>query len=159
MFWTSYNSSGDDGSIIRASMDGWDPSIIVIGLAYPTGIAIDFQSSRLYWADDVYNKVQSSNLGGTDIQTVIKLPRGTGTFGIPLHGSRIYCTFGKSKQVQSFSMAGQHVRILHEDTNELEHLTIVSSRSNLPRSRTNPCAHQQCPKLCVLARKSFRCVP
>ena len=162
MFWTSYNSTDravSDGSVSRSGMDGRDLSVIVTELGYPKGIAIDFQSSRLYWADSGYNRVQSSNLGGTDIQTVFQLPTDSGVFGIALHGGRIYCTDWKSKQLQSFTMAGQDVRMLHEDTQRLQHLAIISSRSDLPRNRTNHCANQQCPKLCVLTRISFRCVP
>ena len=162
MFWTSYNSIDStvvDGSVSRAGMDGWDPSVIVTGLGVPYGIAIDFQSSRLYWADGGYNRVQSSNLEGTDIQTVITLPRDSVPFGIALHGGRIYCTNWITKRLQSFTTAGQDVRVLHEDSNNLKHLAVISSRSDLPRNRTNHCANQQCPKLCVLTRTSFRCVP
>ena len=125
-------------------MDGRDPTVIVTGLVFPYGTAIDFQSSRLYWADGRYDRVQSSDLEGTDMQTVIKLPRGSGTIGIALHGGRINCTNWILKQLQSFTMAGQDVRVLHQDTHGLCYLAIICSRSDLPRSRTNHCANQQC---------------
>ena len=159
MFWTSRNSSNHVGSVRRAGMDGWEPSEIVTGTFVPYGIAIDFQSSRLYWADSRYNKVYSSNLEGTDLQVVIQVPGSGLTFGIALHGSRIYCTSLYTKKLQSFSMDGQDYRVLHEDAYVLRHLAIISSRSDLPRNRTNHCANQQCSNVCVLTPKSFRCVP
>ena len=63
MYWSEYG-----GSIIKAGMDGSNALEIVTALASdPIGIAIDFSSFRLFWVDYLRNKVQSSNMDGTDV--------------------------------------------------------------------------------------------
>ena len=138
-------------------MDGSDVSVIVAGLVRPNGLAIDFHSSSLYWTGN--SKVQSCSLQGTNVQTLIELPTGSVTHGITLFSNRIYFTTWASKKLQSLTTAGTELRELHTDTSNVFNLAIMSSRPDLPRNRTNHCANQKCPKLCVLTGTSFRCVP
>ena len=105
-----------------------------------------------------YYEVQSSNVNGTDVQTVIEFPS-SGTNSVALTGGRIYCRNLYSKKLRSFTTAGQDFGVLHEDINKLNQLAIISRRSDLPRNRTNHCDNQRCENVCVLTLTSFRCVP
>ena len=164
MYWTRPSSveffSGD-GSISRAGMDGSGVTVLVPNLNEPKGIAIDFQSSRLYWTVPLDGKVKSSDMQGKDIRTVMKFPSDSYTNGIGLFGNRIYVTNRLSRTLESFTTAGQDLQVLHTDmdTNLLFNLAIiVSPRPDLPRNRTNHCENHGCTKVCVLTRTSSRCV-
>ena len=146
------------GSVKRGGMDGSDVSIIVTGLSYPAGIAIDFQSSRIYWTVGGEDRVESSDMQGNDIQTVIQLPRDSGTYGIALYGNRIYVTNWSSKKLQSFTTAGQDLQELLTDTNHLYHLAIISARPDRPNNLANHCENHRCSKVCVLTQTAFKCV-
>ena len=155
MYWTTADSPG---SVKRGGMDGSEVSVIVTGLSYPAGIAIDFQSSRIYWTVGGEDRVESIDMQGNHVQTVIQLPRDSGTYGIALYGNRIYVTNWSSKKVQSFTTVGEDLRELHTDTNHLYHLAIVAARPDRPTSRKNHCENRACSKVCVLTRTAFKCV-
>ena len=67
---TMYITTYQPGTIKKMMMDGTHGIEIVRGLNLPRGIAIDYSSSRLIWADQNTYKVQSSNLDGSNLQTV-----------------------------------------------------------------------------------------
>ena len=157
MFWTEGSVRG---SISRAWMDGSNPVRLATGLHEPRGITIDFQSSRLYWTCVGDDKVQSSNMHGTNIQTVIQRPQrptSSRPYGIALLGGRIYWTNNITKKLESQTVSGRDPRLLHTGVNPLWHLTIVP-RLGLPTNRTNHCENQSCPNVCVLTPTSFKCV-
>ena len=155
MYWTTADSPG---SVSRGGLDGSDVSVIVTGLSYPAGIAIDFHNSRLYWTVGGEDRVQLSDMHGTDVRTVIQLPRDSGTYGIALYGNRIYVTNWSSKSVQSFTTAGQDLQELLTDTNNLYHLAIISARPDWPTNRQNHCENHGCSKVCVLTPTAYKCV-
>ena len=86
MYWTNLA-----GSIMKAGMDGSDATLVVSGLQLPKGIVIDYGSSRLFWVDELANKIQSSNLAGGDIRTVVQLSASANPQGIALYGNKLYC--------------------------------------------------------------------
>lgn len=58
-------------NISRANSDG--SGLIVfrnVTLGWPNGLALDFESDRLYWCDALLDHVQHSNLDGTDVKTI-----------------------------------------------------------------------------------------
>ena len=63
-------------------MDGTNPTPIVKGLNEPSGITIDFRHSRLYWVFRDDRRVQSCDLQGQHVQTVVQLPRRSDPRGI-----------------------------------------------------------------------------
>lgn len=48
-------------------------TIIMEGVFWPNGLAIDYSSNRLYWADAKHHVIESSNLDGADRKKVPKL--------------------------------------------------------------------------------------
>ena len=62
MYWTDW---GDNPKIEKAGMDGLDRNVIVTrNLTWPNGLAIDYEHSRLYWADAGMKTIEYSNLDG-----------------------------------------------------------------------------------------------
>ena len=60
LFWTNVKSFA---SIFSAGMDGSRPvTVIDTGLEFPNGIAIDFENSRLYWADVTLGTLETRSL-------------------------------------------------------------------------------------------------
>jgi len=58
--------------ISRAYTDG--SNLIKLGSPnqrWPRGLALDFATDRLYWCDVLSEKVQHSNLDGTDVRDII----------------------------------------------------------------------------------------
>ena len=151
MYWTIY-----PGSIAKAGMDGSDSNVIVSGLQYPAGIAVDFDASRLYWANQVADRMESRNLAGGDIRTIVQLSASTEPWGLALHGSKLYWGNDVAKTLQSSSKSEENVRTLYTSRNSLCHLTVVTG--NVTRTRGNDCEGQACSSICVLAGMSFRCL-
>lgn len=71
MFWSDW---GEVPKIERAGMDG-DPAtrqvIVSTRVFWPNGLAVDFDSGRLYWADGKYNYIHSANVDGSDRSEIV----------------------------------------------------------------------------------------
>ena len=66
MYWTDW---GKVPKIERAGMDGKDRKAIVRdNLTWPNGLAIDYHTKRLYWADGGMKTIEFSNLDGSQRQ-------------------------------------------------------------------------------------------
>ena len=153
MYWTRASWSGS--SIWRADMDGSRPSRIVTELGQPRGILIDFQVSRLYWADFGTNKIQSSNLDGRDMRVI--LHDWISPFGIAHIGDKIFWGTHLDKRLESMTRAGTDIRTQHTDAYPVRHLTVVPDHQ-LPTNRTNDCSGRNCWGICVLTSHSYRCL-
>ena len=149
MYWTKYG-----GSIFKAEMDGTNLVEIVPHLGHPTGIAIDYDSSRLYWVDCSTNKVQSSNLEGTDVELVAQ-SEGC-PWGIAVNSGSIFWGTYTSKSLQTSDKAGQDVRTLFDGTHGIQHLTVAAPSP--VQTRKNHCEGQICSGICVLTADSFSCI-
>ena len=156
MYWVKSGKS--NGAIMRAEMDGSNRVTLVTGLKYARGLTIDFEESRLYWTCRGDDTIQSSNLQGSDIRTVIQLQNGSYPIGVgPLH-DRLYWTNFEGKTLQASSMSdGTVVQTLYTGNKRLYHFVIIPGL-NLPTNRVNHCDRQNCTKVCALTATSFRCV-
>lgn len=157
MYWTA------EGSIFRAGMDGSDRKILTTiplsGRRALRGITIDFQTSRLLWACADGDKVQSSNMDGGDIQTIITVPSNSWPFGIGMFADRIYWTNYNLKTLSSCTRTGEDYRILYTGTiSSPFHLAMVPALDP-PKTRGNPCERQNCTGVCVLTPTASRCLP
>ena len=62
MFWTDW---GNYPKIERANLDGSERvAIVTYNLTYPNGLAIDYESSLLYWCDAGTNVIEYSDFNG-----------------------------------------------------------------------------------------------
>ncbi|XP_013773894.1 low-density lipoprotein receptor-related protein 6-like [Limulus polyphemus] len=84
MYWTDW---GNKSKIERAALDGTLREILIsTGLFWPNGLAIDYEERKLYWGDARTDKIEVSNLDGTDRRELVsdQLPH---IFGFTLLGT------------------------------------------------------------------------
>lgn len=66
MYWTDW---GANPKIERAGMDASSRIVIISSnLTWPNGLAIDYQTQRLYWADAGMKTIEFGNFDGSDRQ-------------------------------------------------------------------------------------------
>ena len=161
MYWIK-SSSYSASSILKSELDGNNPVTLVTGLRSAWGIAIDFLSQRLYWADNYYfgaNKIQSSDLQGLDVRTVFQVSDGKEPhpYGVAVVGNRIYWSIVHSGRLQSGNKSGGQIITHYNSTISLWNLAVVPS-IDMPRNHINHCAGHNCQKVCVLTATSSRCL-
>ena len=79
LYWTNMgNPSTNDGSIVRADLDGRNLTTIVPagGTFTPKQIQLDKKNGRLYWSDREGMRVMRVNLDGSKIETLIETGHG-----------------------------------------------------------------------------------
>ena len=113
-------------SIQRANMDGFNLTTLVTNVTNPAGIAVD--DSRIYWADHLRHSIESSDLDGCNVQTVVQLQSGSYPWGLVLHDDRIYWgTWGKVGAIQSVDKGGKDLCTHYEGLGAVQHLALVTS--------------------------------
>lgn len=71
MYWTDW---GANPKIERAGMDASNRIVIISSnLTWPNGLAIDYETKRLYWADAGMKTIEFGNFDGSDRQVKIVL--------------------------------------------------------------------------------------
>ena len=73
MYWTDW---GANPKIERAGMDASNRIVIISSnLTWPNGLAIDYETQRLYWADAGMKTIEFGNFDGSDrqVKSVLKL--------------------------------------------------------------------------------------
>lgn len=66
MYWTDW---GANPKIERAGMDASNRTVIISSnLTWPNGLAIDYETQRLYWADAGMKTIEFGNFDGSDRQ-------------------------------------------------------------------------------------------
>lgn len=74
IYWTTMGKvSADDGSIMRADLDGKNVKTIVPvgGTFTPKQLKLDRANGKLYWSDREGMRVMRVNLDGTDLETLV----------------------------------------------------------------------------------------
>ncbi len=78
IYWTSVNLVTGP-QIRRSNLDGSGDTVLIDfysfhaaseSLSGPKGIALDIPDGKLFWTDDLGNRIRTANLDGSDIQTV-----------------------------------------------------------------------------------------
>ena len=134
-----------------------NPVQIVSGLSSPAGIAVDYNSRKLFWADYGTYKIQSSDLDGRNVQTVARVSK---PYGIAVYETRLYFgTFSSPSVLKSCDLTGRNMKMFYRNPKKMRHITVATSHSP-PATRTNHCGGWTCPEkgMCVLTEHSFRCL-
>ena len=154
---TMYFSKAGNGGIFKADMDGSNLVQIISGLSSPAQMVVDFDSQRLFWVYFSADKVQSSNLDGTDVQLVLQLRSDSYPWGIVVYNGRLFWGNAGPNSLQSSDKAGQDVQTHYTGSYDIRQLALVNSRT--VQSRRNDCEGANCSGgICVLTRNSFRCI-
>ena len=126
MFWTDWGSTP---KIERANMDGTNRSVIVsTNLAWPNGIAIDYERDMLYWVDG-YNKSLEycdfyGNNRGTLLSEMVLHP-----FGITVYGNHVYWTDWESRKLEQVNkITGEDRLVLHSNLAWMMEVVVVHNK-------------------------------
>lgn len=134
MYWTCMGVGGsadqsvavDDGSIMRANLDGSDiETLVPTGVtSTPKQIALDVAGGKMYWCDRgdvgdkvVNPKVMRANIDGSKIETLITTDL-INPVGIALDGAngKMYFTDRYANNIKRANLDGSEVEILVKDT-------------------------------------------
>uniref|UniRef100_A0A8C7Z935 Low-density lipoprotein receptor-related protein 4 n=1 Tax=Oryzias sinensis TaxID=183150 RepID=A0A8C7Z935_9TELE len=176
IYWTDVTTD----SINRALWNGTSRIVIISSnLTWPNGLAIDYETKRLYWADAGMKTIEFGNFDGSDrrfekwmdglkcimflyscswIQVLIGSQL-SHPFGLTVHEDKLYWTDWQSKSIQSADkLTGLGRRTLAEN---LENLMDIHMFHRHRQTVHNPCAADNggCSHLCLLAPapKAFSC--
>ena len=153
MYLTQFSQT--KSCILKADMDGQNIIVVAHGTGCPMGIAVDFWSSKIFWARAGASLgVMTSDLQGKDVQVVAKdgvdFP-----WGIAVSESEIFWGSQDGK-IKSSSKLGVNVTVLYNGTAPVRHI-VLANRLSSTRSRSNDC-FEVCFGICVLTPASFRCL-
>ncbi|KAL9884451.1 LDL receptor related protein 4 [Glossina fuscipes fuscipes] len=113
VFWTDW---GPNPKIERAYMDGSQRQIIINkGVTWPNGLAIDYPSNKLYWADAKQHAIECSNFDGSERIKILSthLPH---PFAITIFEDTMYWTDWNTKTVSAANkITGKGFRSVHEN--------------------------------------------
>lgn len=154
MFWTDW---GQAPRIDRAYMDGSERrSIVDSELGFPTGLAIDFEMKKLYWADAQHDRIEMCDFDGKRRMRVIS--QAAHSFGFTLIGGYMYWTDWHNKSVQRAPkrVAAPVEEVRYGLRGALEIRSVSGSRQ--PHD-WNPCGQDNggCSHLCLFAETRYVC--
>ena len=115
MYWTDW---GERPKIERAGMDGSKQNRSVIiseRIHWPNGLTLDYEDSKIYWADAKLNFIHSCNFDGSDRQPVVQgsLPH---PFALTLFEERLFWTDWHTRAIHScHKRTGENREVVHSD--------------------------------------------
>ena len=152
-FWVNINFSMS-ASVYRAAMDGSNPiKVRDTGAGFPNGITVDFENSRLYWADHVLGTLETCTLDGTDHYVITNL-RNARPAGIDIKGDYLYWGEITGNRIWSitknFGCQTSSSALLYDEGDQIHDLKVYDG-SKQPLDRENPCVWAMCSHLCALS--------
>jgi len=109
MYWTDW---GTIAKIEKASMDGRNRSVIHnTSLVRPYGLTLDYSTQVLYWADASLDKIESSNVDGSNRRVLVDIVYDP--FGITLFEDTLYFSDLVGGIFSTNKSGGQAVKLLH----------------------------------------------
>ncbi|KAL3266298.1 hypothetical protein HHI36_010478 [Cryptolaemus montrouzieri] len=156
VFWTDW---GPEPKIERAEMDGRNRKrIITESIFWPNGLALDYTTDRIYWADAKHNIIESSLIDGSDRRKVVSkgLPH---PFAITIFEDLIYWTDWHTKSISSASkLSGVGFRTIHSKL--YYPMDIHSYHPQRQPTYKNHCGKKNggCAHMCLPNRQSYACV-
>lgn len=138
LYFSDWGRFGNSGKIYRSTMAGnLKEAIIEADLTQPSGLALDYEERKLYWTDALREKIERSDLNGTNRE--ILLSATIYPFALTVFGNYIYWT---DLQLRGVYRAEKHtgsgmiemVKRLEESPRDIH--IFSSSRQ---KCDTNPC--------------------
>ncbi|XP_072261337.1 low-density lipoprotein receptor-related protein 2-like [Pyxicephalus adspersus] len=146
MYWSEI---GVEPQIAQAGMDGSQRKILIAEkLGWPTGLALDLLSWRIYWSDDKFHSIGSASLDGTDIQ-VIQMKIIHSPFALMVFEDEVYWSEIKSRTVQKINKkTGKNRTVLIKGHGQPYGLKVIHEVMQ-PRME-NPCQKLKCSHVCLI---------
>ncbi|XP_040181351.1 low-density lipoprotein receptor-related protein 1-like isoform X2 [Rana temporaria] len=146
MYWSEI---GTESQIEQAGMDGSQRKILVnTQLGWPTGLALDLLSWRIYWSDEKFHAIGSANLDGTDIK-VLQMKMIQSPFAITVFEDEIYWSEIKARTVQKINKkTGKDWSVLIKRHGQPYGLKVM--HEVLQPRMENPCHKLNCSHVCLI---------
>lgn len=91
LIYSDWGRLGNSGKILRTTMAGNNKTVIIENdIIQPSGLAIDYDEKKLYWTDALREKIERSDMNGTNRETLISAT--IYPFAITVFGDYIYWT-------------------------------------------------------------------
>uniref|UniRef100_A0A8C6B9V0 Low-density lipoprotein receptor-related protein 2 n=1 Tax=Monodon monoceros TaxID=40151 RepID=A0A8C6B9V0_MONMO len=136
--------------ILRAWSDGSNLLPIVnTTLGWPNGLAIDWSSSRLYWVDAFFDKIEHSTFDGLDRKILASIQQITHPFGLAVFEDYVYFTDWRLRGIVRVRKTdGGQLVVLRSGVGVVMRVKVYDTRiqtgSNACNRPTNPngdCSH------------------
>lgn len=153
LYWTDW---GDAPKIERAMLDGSQRKTIVeADLGFPNGLAVDYSTKKLYWADALKDRIEVSDLHGR--HRVQLVPEATHPFGLTQFGEHIYWTDWYKKSVErADKTTGRDRTAIRTDLDSVMEIRAVAASK---QTGWSPCQvnNGYCSHLCLFRQKEYVC--
>ncbi|XP_054031125.1 low-density lipoprotein receptor-related protein 2 [Dryobates pubescens] len=154
LYWSEV---GSHPRLMEATMDGSRQHVLLAqGLGWPTALALDLTTSRIFWLDEKLGSIGSAHLDGTSVK-VLQLGWVQSPFAAAVCEGHLYWSDSKTWSVQQVDKAsGKNRTILLKRHGQPHGLQVMHPA--LHPVVPNPCATRGCSHLCLLSsRHAGRC--
>ncbi|KFO60654.1 Low-density lipoprotein receptor-related protein 2, partial [Corvus brachyrhynchos] len=145
MYWSEV---GSHARLMEASMDGSRRHVLLAqGLGWPTALALDLPTQRIFWLDEKLGSVGSAHLDGSSVK-VLKLRWVRSPFAAAVCEGQLYWSERKTWSVQQVDKAsGKNRTVLHKQQGQPHGLQVPIWRA----PNANGCARSNggCAQLCL----------
>jgi hypothetical protein len=100
------------GTLRRYNLDGSSEEILLTGLAYPAGMALDVPSGKIYFGDIGDGTIRRANLDGSGAEILLTAPHDTSGIALDLAGGKIYWTEYTSGNIGRANLDGSGLEII-----------------------------------------------
>ena len=107
-------------------MDGTNRTVIVdTNLAWPNGIAIDYEQDMLYWVDGGNMSLEYCDFDGNNRGTLLK-EMVLHPFGITVYGEHVYWTDWESQKLERVDkITGENRLVMHSNLPQMMEVIVV----------------------------------
>ncbi|XP_070598247.1 very low-density lipoprotein receptor-like [Erythrolamprus reginae] len=158
MYWCEI---GVESIIKKAGMDGSNKEVLIDnGLGWPTSLAIDFLSWRIFWSDDKFHSIGSAFLDGSDMK-IFQLNEIHSPFSMSVFEDYIFWSDMQTRIVQKINKrTAKNRTVLLKSHGQPYGLKVVHEVLQAPAP--NPCVEVGCSYMCLLSpsrKGSCHCPP
>ncbi|KAM6071749.1 uncharacterized protein LJ206_010167 isoform 1-T1 [Theristicus caerulescens] len=149
LYWSEV---GSHPRLMEATMDGSRRHVLLAqGLGWPTALALDLPTWRIFWLDEKLGSVGSARLDGTSVK-VLQLGWVQSPFAAAVCEGELYWSERKAWSVQRVDKAsGKNRTVLLKRHGEPHGLQVIHPA--LRPAAPNPCATRGCSHLCLLSTR------
>jgi len=91
LYFTDWGRFGNSGKILKATMAGNNKEAVIDkDLTQPSGLALDYEESKIYWTDALREKIERADLSGENREVLVAAT--IYPFAITVFGNYIYWT-------------------------------------------------------------------
>ena len=146
-------------SIGKANLDGSNATLIITGVINVRSIVVDNDDGRIYWTSNTRNVIESSDLEGGDMRTLVEFLGSPAPAGLVMHRNLLYIGHWVARSIQSVDKyTGGNLTTICSLSGQTREIAIIDTGANQYASDDNPCEGSGCSYLCVTARDSYRCL-